>query len=117
MEVDPTTIGRVSYVPDQVILNVLVYTQEFEHQSIPIHIYGEREAFHCMWYHFNRRRVRYILGDYTVMRNGRFPLCLHMFDRSPHFTMSVQDACPQEFPMPDLYVRLGQCRHEGIWIW
>jgi hypothetical protein len=114
---DAHTLRAIFYVPDQVVLNVMVHTGKFQEANIPLHIYTQTEAFHVMWYNFNKPGVQYKLGEYTLMNDGRFPLCLHMFDRSIHFTWSVRDACPAEFPTVDPYVRIGECRHMKEWVY
>jgi hypothetical protein len=91
------------WIPDQVILNSIIYTNQTG--GVPLRFYESFQEYHIMIFMFNLRNISYDLGEYRALHNGTYPFLVHLYDRSRRFSRSVSRKCPQTFPTADPYIR------------
>jgi hypothetical protein len=90
---------------DQDLVNGLIYSNATTAAGIVIKLYDSKDYFHCAWKNSNRENVIQQLGLYKLPSATRYPLLIHQADRSALLMKSVMNACPQEFPQIDPYLR------------
>jgi hypothetical protein len=99
------TLEKIYWIPDQVILNSIIYTNQTG--GVPIRFYENFQEYHIMIFMFNLKNISYELGEYRALRNGTYPFLVHLYDRSRAFSRSVRKSCPQTFPTADPYIRVS----------
>jgi hypothetical protein len=97
----PSTLAKLTYVPDQVILNVVVGLSLVS--NIRLRFFRGFEEYMAMWKWFGRPNITYRIGDFRVWADAPFPMIVHMYDRGKKFCASVSEVCPPTFPTNDPY--------------
>jgi hypothetical protein len=98
---DYVTLIETAY-PDQALVNVLVRGGFVEAQGLNVRLYEHFELFVSLYKVF-KWEYNMTFGHYAP--KGVYGLLIHLYDRSPEFCASVAAACPQEFEVPNQYVR------------
>jgi hypothetical protein len=99
------TLKRMSWIPDQVIINSMHITGELDRAGVPLRLYKTTEEYHVMFWMFNLVNISYDLGEYRALDGGTYPFLVHLWDRSKKFGQSILRRCPQTFPTIDRYIR------------
>jgi hypothetical protein len=92
-------------ITDQVIMNVLLGLGAFQNKGISFRFWGLPDEYRVLWSYFGRTNATYLLGEYRLFKDGKYPLLLHMFDRWRGLSRSVNKACPPLFPVRHPYIR------------
>lgn len=102
--IDPETLAKIVWIPDQVIINSLIVANITQKAGIPIRLYENTEDYIVMMNLF-RAKLDFALGRLQVNKSFGYPLVIHLFDRIQKFCDSVQTLCPKLFDQPDPYIR------------
>jgi hypothetical protein len=102
----PEVMKAVYYVPDQVIVNVIIRMKWTG--NVKLRFYRGVEEYVAMWRFFGIRNVTYRLGDFKLWKDGPYPLVVHMYDRGRKICRSVSEVCPALFPTGHAYTRCFQ---------
>jgi hypothetical protein len=101
--IQPGTLARLSYVPDQVILNAVIRTNVVA--GLKLRFFHGFQEYVAMWKWFGKENVTYRIGDFRVWAAAPFPVVVHMYDRGRNFCASVSEVCRATFPTHDQYTR------------
>jgi hypothetical protein len=99
----PERLARITYVPDQVIVNVLIRMGLIS--NVQMRFYNGFEEYIAMWKWFGIPNVTYRLGGFRLWADGTYPTLVHMYDRGHAICASVSEICPPLFPTVDQYTR------------
>jgi hypothetical protein len=99
-----TVLNAVVYA-DQDLVNALIRSNATLRAGIPIVLYDAEDYFHLADKQWLRKGVVPQIGQYKMPETDVFPLVIHQADRSPPLTVSIVQACPQEFPQSEVYLR------------
>jgi hypothetical protein len=103
--IPPDVLKKMSFIPDQVIINSMIRTNVTSDAHLRIRVYEYFQEYNVMSFLTSRPNVTYALGDYQPHYGGLYPLVLHLHDRSPEFSRSVKERCPPLFATIDPYIR------------
>ncbi|OHT05377.1 hypothetical protein TRFO_05962 [Tritrichomonas foetus] len=89
--------------PDQAIVNSFICGGIFDENGIKYHLYHATDDYISLYLLF-RNKLNFTLGNF-IWNSTKFPLLIHLFDRSKRFCKSVTKACPPTFNSTFPYIR------------